>query len=362
MRFRLTTIAYAFALLAAAMATFGPWGIATAFSVAAFWFFYYRRAANPVAFWLCVVVLGCLTAQILLPAISSARSAAKRSHCLSNIKELYIALENYHHKHGSYPPAYLADSQGTPIHSWRVLLLPYLGENELYRHYDFDEPWNGPNNRKLWDRMPEVYACPAQERRRSLGDEPFGPMPRHAANYFAVVDESTAWPGARPLKSSEITDDAGETILLIEYSGSTDPWTAPVDLTLDEAAALFETSDPKGHLIIDENLDFFMIGFERSLYATAFADGRVQTLRSAMGRDLARAMFTVAGREVLTQWFNAPSNEDSTSITPRRVTIARYEHVYAAAVFAILALLPGYRLFTRTAAHQPFNASHETRQ
>ena len=58
------------------------------------------------------------------------------------------------------PPAALRDSGGLPLLSWRVLLLPYLGHNDLYRRFHLDEPWDGPHNKALLAEMPEVYAPP----------------------------------------------------------------------------------------------------------------------------------------------------------------------------------------------------------
>jgi uncharacterized protein DUF1559 len=69
-----------------------------------------------------------------------------------------VAVATYHDTYGTLPPAYIADAEGKPLHSWRVLLLPFLEQRELYEQYDFDEPWDGPNNRKLLAQRPSVFA------------------------------------------------------------------------------------------------------------------------------------------------------------------------------------------------------------
>src|SRR4051812_9073955 len=74
------------------------------------------------------------------------REASKRTQCKNNLKEIALALHNYHEAYGCFPPAYIADKDGRPMHSWRVLILPYLDEKPLYLKYRFDEPWNGPHN------------------------------------------------------------------------------------------------------------------------------------------------------------------------------------------------------------------------
>ena len=129
-----------------------------------------------------VVVLALLT---LLPGPGS-RPAGKRSICLSNLKQIAIALHNYHDVYGSFPPAYVADKQGRPMHSWRVLILPYLEYAALYEQYRFDEPWNGPNNIKLVEHVPDVFQCPSNE---SEGNT--------CTNYVAVIGPRTAWPERR---------------------------------------------------------------------------------------------------------------------------------------------------------------------
>src|SRR5579872_5845935 len=92
------------------------------------------------------IVMGCVLVSCLglfqfaiAPAIQSARDAARRTMCLNNLHSIGLALFNYSADYGSLPPAYIADETGRPMHSWRVLLLPYLGHQELYDAYNFSE-------------------------------------------------------------------------------------------------------------------------------------------------------------------------------------------------------------------------------
>jgi hypothetical protein len=70
---------------------------------------------------------------------------------VNNLKQIGLALRNYHDAYGRFPPAYVADGHGPPMHSRRVLILPWLEKREIYDRYRFDEPWDGPNNRKPHD-------------------------------------------------------------------------------------------------------------------------------------------------------------------------------------------------------------------
>ena len=80
-----------------------------------------------------------LLVALLLPAIQAPREVVTPARCVNNMRHIGIALQNYHDTYKSFPPAYVADENGRPMHSWRVLILPFLEENGLYEKYDFDE-------------------------------------------------------------------------------------------------------------------------------------------------------------------------------------------------------------------------------
>ena len=151
---------YVVTLLAVSMATFGAGGVLLGVFVTLFWAAVFTSRSRPRAFLqACLVALVCfLIGVLLLPAVQSAREAAFCVVCSNNLKQIAMALHMYNEQYGSFPPAYIADENGNPKHGWRVLILPFLDEQALYDKYDFDEPWNGPNNSKLADSMPPVYS------------------------------------------------------------------------------------------------------------------------------------------------------------------------------------------------------------
>ena len=119
-------------------------------------------------------------------AIFVKRTVSEAMHdqdCRTNLKRIGAALQQYHDRCGSFPPAYVLNKEGQRWHSWRVLLLPDLGHADLYAQYRFDEPWNGPHNRQLLGRMPAVYSCPVDGKRAE-----------GIPNYFAIVGPQTVWP------------------------------------------------------------------------------------------------------------------------------------------------------------------------
>ena len=93
------------------------------------------------------------------------REGTKRIACNNNLRQISLALYNYEKADGCPLSAYIAGKNGRPMHSWRVLILPYLGDDTLFKRYNLNEPWDGPNNKKLLDSMPGFFACPATRTR-----------------------------------------------------------------------------------------------------------------------------------------------------------------------------------------------------
>jgi hypothetical protein len=174
--------------------------------------------------------LGLLFAIALLsPAISCAREASKRMACNNNLKQISLALHNYKEANGCLPPAHTNDKNGRPMHSWRVLILPYFEGDTLHKQYDMNEPWDGPNNKKLLDSMPYGYFCPCD--RAVWANNPV------CTDYVAVVGRDAAWAGAKPgSPHGSLAAALFSTITLVEASDARIPWTEPRDLDLDALA------------------------------------------------------------------------------------------------------------------------------
>ncbi|MEO8497516.1 MAG: DUF1559 domain-containing protein [Planctomycetota bacterium] len=170
---------------------------------------------------------------LLLPPLDSGpghRDATWRMSCSNNLKGIALALHNYHDVYKTFPPAYIKGPNGRRMHSWRVLILPYLEADtcqSLYDAYNFDEPWDGPNNRELALQMPQVFCCPSQCKR--------GSKPTGLTNYFAVVGENTAWPGEQAIGFRDIIDGSSNTLLLLEVANRPITWTEPTDIEFAEA-------------------------------------------------------------------------------------------------------------------------------
>src|ERR1700685_1699359 len=116
--------------------------------------------------------------------------------------------------------AYIRDKAGTPTLSWRVLILPYLGRDDLYRQIKLDDPWDSPSNLCLAHQVPEIYRCPAHAASKE-GE----------TSYLAVVGAQTAWPGSYGAPLPALTRAPG-TILVVEATGYGISWMEPRDLPI----------------------------------------------------------------------------------------------------------------------------------
>ena len=172
------------------------------------------------------------------PAYSRSRAAVWRETCRKNFEQIGLALNRYHEQYGCFPPAYFADEQGRPMHSWRVLLLPFLGQAQIYNDYRFDEPWDGPNNRRLADRT-KIYSCPAENAKEGSPEAQF-------TSYVAVVGPGTAWPGATSVTRNDFHDEPICSLHLAEIARSGIHWMEPRDLNVEKLSLTINPKDGEG--------------------------------------------------------------------------------------------------------------------
>ena len=149
---------------------------------------------------------------LMLPAPSAIRPQGRLNGCCHNIRMITRAIVAYAKDRGHLPPPYVTDDTGTPLHSWRVLILPYLEELDLYKEYDFDQPWDSDHNLSL--RAPDVYRCPS-DTHKSCGTH---------SGYVVMIGDETAWPTSR---RRVLTDVADTDILVLETFHARQHWLDP---------------------------------------------------------------------------------------------------------------------------------------
>ena len=167
--------------------------------------------------YLVAAVLVCVAACFLVGPIQEYRESQHLETSRNRLKQIGIALHAYHKEYRAFPPAVVLGPDGKIWHSWRVLLLPFLGEDDLAAQYRFDEPWNGPSNRRLINACPDVFVLPSSEAR--------GGYP----NACAVIGKQTNWPAQQPMRVRDIKRGSSNTIHVVEMSPIRE-WTNPHDL------------------------------------------------------------------------------------------------------------------------------------
>ena len=115
------------------------------------------------------------------------------------------------------------DENGDPLHSWRVLILPFLGEESLYDSIDLSKPWDHPVNAAARGATVPAYRCPGLDHSPEM------------TTYLAVVGEDCVFNTSAPRTLDEITDGTSKTIAIVEASRDRAVhWMSPRDINADE--------------------------------------------------------------------------------------------------------------------------------
>ena len=183
------------------------------------------------------IVCGGVLAGLLLPAIQAAREAGRRASCMNHVKQIDLALHNYYATYGHFPPAATAD--GKPLMSSRVAILPFLGQDPLFRQYDTKQPWDSPKNRSLVLQMPRDFRCPSDS--EAADSE---------TSYVMVTGENTigGTPGSPGTVPSDFAGGSSKTIMVLEVHGLKISWTEPRNITLDELLSRVQSGERIGHV------------------------------------------------------------------------------------------------------------------
>jgi hypothetical protein len=158
----------------------------------------------------------------------------------NGLQQIMMAMQNYRQTNGCYPPQFLADNEGRPAHSWRVLIWPYVCGDDSHRRYRFDEPWNGPHNRLLAAETPACFCSPNVDPKSKSG----------TTDYVGIVGKDTLWRGTVPLRWEDLAPlkrrlwketqglgpyaDTG-IVWFVEAANTGINWMEPRDIPLEQA-------------------------------------------------------------------------------------------------------------------------------
>lgn len=216
----------------------------------------------------CMITVPALLLGLLLPATLKVREAANRMSSMNNLKQLALAMQNYHDANGRFPPAVVRGRDGKPLYSWRVLLLPYLEQKTLFDQFKLDEPWDGPNNIKLLAQMPKVF------------EDPSAQTPESGMTVYQVfVGPKTAFESPRGENLLSFSDGLANTILIAEAATAV-PWSKPADLSFRPNGPL-----PK------------LGGHHPGGFNIALADGSVRFVQQQVAESVLRGLITRNGNE-----------------------------------------------------------------
>jgi hypothetical protein len=189
-----------------------------------------------------------------------------------NLNTIMLALHSYHNSAGHFPTAYAGwgfDRETSEWYrhrrhlSWRVLLLPFLGEKELFDKFRLGQPWDSEHNKKLISQMPAVYRAPGS--RAGAGK----------TNYLGVVGPNAAFTTKKPTTIIDMVDGTVQTMMVVETSDDAAVvWTRPSDFSAD-----------------DEKPMDALVGLRDGGFLTVFADGATSFISEDAARDFLQSLF-----------------------------------------------------------------------
>jgi len=188
---------------------------------------------------------------LLLPVSRGARGAARRSQCAQNLKSIGRAIDAYSREHGALPPPFSVDAEGHPLHSWRVLILPYLDDGAAAGAIDVEKRWDDPANATAAVATAAPYRCPSLR------------APAGTTTYHLVVSPKGLVRPDRSATREEAASADRNTILVIEApEGRAMPWMGAGDDGAEVLMGNDEGCHPGGvmALFADGSVHFLRIG------------------------------------------------------------------------------------------------------
>jgi hypothetical protein len=216
--------------------------------------------------------------RVLMALPDAAMAARGPSAAENNLKQIGLALHNYESAIGHFPGNVYA-KDGTPLLSWRVQILPYIEQANVFQRFKLDEAWDSPANKAIAQTVIRTFQVPGR------------PTAQPWETYFRTFTspKEVAGPGRAWLTDGEakgpviagITDGTSNTFLVVEAADAV-PWAKPDDLPYDGKMALPRLGGPNG------------------AFAVLFGDGSTRTFRRATVNDnTLRAAITINGGEVV---------------------------------------------------------------
>jgi hypothetical protein len=186
----------------------------------------------------------------------------------NDLKQIILAFHNYHDVNGEVPPA-IVDNAGKPLLSWRVAFLPYVEQDNLYKQFKLNEPWDSEQNKKLIEPTPKIFQIDGVETKAGH------------THYRTFVGAKAPWDVGRPVTFARITDGLSNTVLFVQAK---EPviWTKPDELVADGKAEIMS-----------------QLLFRDGRTVAGFGDGSARVLSDMIGEKIWKLLIDPADGEVI---------------------------------------------------------------
>ncbi len=206
---------------------------------------------------------------------SPARNRGQRLSTLNSLKQIGLAMHNFHDAYGHFPPQSLASKDGKRLLSWRVLILPFLEHTALYQEFHLDEAWDSPHNIKLVAKMPFAY-------RGSQTDPEVIAAGKTRMVAPLTKDSIFGRPGGG-ISFRSIKDGTSNTLLVVEAAPDQAViWTKPEDVEMPQ-----------------ENLLSVLLDAAADGFHALIADGSARLFPQTVDDETLKAVLSIDGKEVI---------------------------------------------------------------
>ena len=233
---------------------------------------------------LLLVTIGFFT--VIIPASVYPIEAARRSQCKHNLKQIGIALHNFHDIRGHFPES----AAGEPLVIWRVHALPYLDNVDLFDTYDQTLAWNSDKNDAIAKQRIGELSCPSAETMHDDRDRWF-------THYAMVTGEGTMGGNRSQRSFDEFSDGVSNTLAVVEAAGLNIVWTEPRDSQVTEENPGINLTGRTAH-----DSPALISAWHRGGGHAAFADGSVRFLRHNIDPTVLKTLTTVGAGDSVEDW------------------------------------------------------------
>ena len=202
--------------------------------------------------------------------LETVSAAAKRTQAANNIRQVALAFHNFESAWGHFPSAVMIHPETGKKYSWRIAILPFIEQNDLYEQYDFSQEWNSAHNRKVTAKMPDVFRADSDDEDTTNSSWFLLTGP---GGMFGETDQ--------PIKLAGVTDGLSNTIMAVEAKRNIH-WAQPEDIMVN-----MEGRFPK------------LGGYHDGGFNVAIGDGSVRFISDKAAEDVLFKMYTSSGGEIM---------------------------------------------------------------